>query len=108
MDIKTIVIAGLIGTLGGGLVSTVSNHFTEGKISKQLRERPPIAVIDFVKIIADKQSEEGVTAEQVEALVDGIHKTTLMLHESGYLILDASQIVAAPELLYLNEEEILK
>lgn len=108
MDIKTIVIASLIGTLGGGLISTALNHFTEGKMSKQLTERPPIAVIDFVQIIADKQSEEGVTPEDVEALVDGIHKTTLKLHESGYLILDASQIVAAPEFLYLNEEEILK
>lgn len=108
LDYKTIVIASIIGSFGGGIVSNVFNAELERKYDALLKERPPIALIDFASLIADKQLEEGVKAEDVSQMMDDIAKATLKLHEAGYLIMERNNVLGAPESLLIKKEEISK
>lgn len=108
MDIKTVTVSVVVSLVGAVAISLLMKSSIEQSFAEQIKERPPVAIIDFTKLVAEKQLEQGVTPEEVESLMDGISKTVVTLHESGYVIFDASTVVGAPEALYVSKEEIMK
>lgn len=104
MDIKTIVVAAVIGALGGAGASHLMMDSRHAELDERLLKSPPVVVVDFAKMAM--QYPEGATEEEVEALMVQTNDAVIRLREAGYLVLDAGAVVAAPGDVYLPEDLI--
>lgn len=76
-------------------------------IDEQLIHTPPVVVVDFVRLVDSYGADLGPAALEKRMLQTG--QKIEMLRQSGYLVLDAANIIAAPESLnipfdVLNED----
>ncbi|QQK62638.1 hypothetical protein FJD32_025035 (plasmid) [Shewanella sp. LC6] len=102
MDIKSIVIAAVLGAAGGvGGSYFVMNEQT-ASIHERLNQTPPVVVVDFAKVASAYPA--GASQEELEKLMVNTNNAILKLKDAGYLVLDASTVVGAPNDLYLPEE----
>lgn len=102
MDIKSIVIAATLGAAGGFASSYYFLSEQTAIIQDRLNQTPPVVVVDFAKVASSYPS--GASQEEIERLMVKTNNAILKLKDAGYLVLDASTIVAAPSDVYLPEE----
>lgn len=102
MDIKSIAIAAIIGAIGGAGISHFMAEQRQTNIDERFHKSPPVVVVDFAKMAM--QYPEGATQEEVEKLMVKTNDAVVRLREAGYMVLDASAVVAAPEDVYFPEE----
>jgi hypothetical protein len=104
MDIKSIVIAGILGAVGGTGASYLLMEKNQAALDDRLAHIPPVVVVDFAAMAMNYP--EGATPEEVDRLMMKTNEAVLKLHEAGYLVIDAGAVVAAPDDLYLPEDVI--
>jgi hypothetical protein len=102
MDIKSIAIAAALGVIGGAGISYLMLEARQTELDERLMKSPPIVVVDFAKMAM--KYPEGATQEQIEMLMVQTNDAVVRLREAGYIVLDASGVVAAPEDVYLPED----
>lgn len=69
------------------------------KLEEQMAYTPPVVVIDFVRLV----DSYGVDADpgQLEQRMMETRQQVEALRDAGYLVLDASNVIAAPAAMYL-------
>lgn len=60
-----------------------------------------IIVVDFAKIVSGYPA--GASIDEVELLMVRTNESILRLRDAGFLVIDSSAVLAAPEYLYLPE-----
>lgn len=102
MNIKAIVIATILGSAGGfGGSYFVLNKQISG-LKERLNQTPPVVVVDFAKVASAYPA--GASQAEVEELMVKTNDAILKLKNAGYLVLDASAVVGAPNDVYLPDE----
>lgn len=102
MNIKAIVIATILGSAGGFSGSYfVLNEQISG-LKERLNQTPPVVVVDFAKVASAYPA--GASQAEVEELMVKTNDAILKLKNAGYLVLDASAVVGAPNDVYLPDE----
>lgn len=90
---------------GAALLATVTvGYYTHSQVKgvqEQLAMTPPTVVVDFGTLVNSYGSAQGEALEQ--RMLETRNKV-LALKEAGYLVLDAANIVAAPDDIYLPAE----
>lgn len=104
MNIPTIIIAAVLGAVGGVTGSHLMLNHKVSALEAQVTQIPPLAVVDFAKIAMEYP--EGATTEEMEALMVKTNEAVIKLYEAGYMVLDAAAVVSAPDELYLPEDLI--
>ena len=93
----------LLSSMAGGLLGLVLSLWFLGSQLAELRGQqdlsPPIAIIDFVAIQKSYPSDAG--EEELERLMVRTNNNLFKLKEAGYLIIDASAVISAPDGLYV-------
>lgn len=77
------------------------SHFTKPSVD----EHSNIIVVDFTKIVS--AYPVGASIEEVEKLMVRTNESILRLKEAGYLVIDSSAVLAAPDYLFLPELDTL-
>lgn len=99
----------LSGLLGAAVVAAVSFFMLNSKVAElelELEHRPPIVVVDFVELA--KNYPSNVTDRETEQIMRNTHNTIAKLIQSGYVVLDKSEIIGAPTDIYIPSDLILK
>lgn len=68
---------------------------------EQVSAQPAVLVVDFMAI-AEKYPVDATDAE-VERQIHQVHNAIQKLADAGYVILDSSNVLKAPESAYLND-----
>lgn len=68
---------------------------------EQVNAQPAVLVVDFMAI-AEKYPVDATDAE-VERQIHQVHNAIQKLADAGYVILDSSNVLKAPESAYLND-----
>jgi hypothetical protein len=87
MNIKSILVAAILGAAGG----LVGSYWIVKEHQDHLSQSPPIIIVDLAKIASSSP----------EPLVANTHEAITKLKAAGYLVLDASAVIGAPDDLYL-------
>ncbi|AIJ10674.1 hypothetical protein ACW6AV_003441 [Edwardsiella piscicida] len=104
MDIKTILIASVLGSAGGLLGSNYIMDKQITAINDRLNQSPPIVIVDFAKLASSYPA--GASQEEVEQLMVKTNNAIVKLKDAGYLVLDSSSVVGAPRDVYLPDEAL--
>lgn len=104
MSLNGIVIATVMGALLGGGASWFATKHQITELQNRLSQTPPIVVVDFGKIALTYPS--GASPEQMDKLMVKTNNAVAKLKDAGYLILDSSSVLAAPNDVYLPTEVI--
>lgn len=102
MDIKSIAISVIAGVVGGVGASGVVADWRQLSIDEHFQKSPPVVVVDFAKI--SMQYPEAASSEEVEKLMTKTNNAVVRLRDAGYMVLDASAVVAAPDDVYFPED----
>lgn len=99
MSLKNLVISSVIGASIGiaGAYMLIKHEVSE--VQERLSLSPPVVIVDFPKLAL--QYPEGATVEEMDQLMIKTNSAILKLQNAGYLVLDSSAIVSAPEDVYL-------
>lgn len=102
MNIKSIAIAAILGAAGGfgGSYYVMSEQMAN--INQRLNQTPPVVVVDFAKVAS--AYPEGASQVEVEKLMVKTNDAIMKLKDAGYLVLDASSVIGAPNDVYLPED----
>lgn len=106
MDMKAVVLAAVLGALAGVAGSYFLMQQQLAPLHARLDHTPAVVVVDFAKVVASYP--EGAEESDLEQLMVNTNNAIVRLREAGYLVLDASSILAAPEDVYLPPELIAK
>lgn len=87
--------------LAGSAASIYSSYF-----SRSHDDNSKIIIVDFPKIISAYPA--GASVEEVERLMVRTNESIVRLRDAGYMVLDSSVVLAAPEYLYLPELDALE
>lgn len=71
------------------------NHFK----NPPAEDNSKIIVVDFAKVI--QSYPDGASAEEVEVLMVRTNESILRLRDAGFIVLDSSAVLAAPDYIYL-------
>lgn len=96
-------LSSLMGTVGGAVIGVWLVTGDISIIKDQLSETPPVVVVDFAKI--SMSYPQGATEKELEGYMVKTKRSIEKLKKAGYLVLDASNVLAAPEDVYLPVEE---
>lgn len=102
MEIKSILVAAVLGAIGGFGSSYYVMKTQIENIYARLEQTPPVVIVDFVKVASEYP--EGASQEEVEKLMLKTNNAIVKLKEAGYLVIDGSAIVSAPNDVYLPSE----
>ena len=72
-------------------------------VEARLAQTPPVVVIDFVSLV---DSYGNPTAEELDKRMIETRDAVAALRDAGYLVLDAANVVAAPEDLFITETSL--
>lgn len=99
MDLKAVALSAVLGAVGGvaGSVYYLGNQLND--YENKLSLTPPTMVVDFAQLAM--AYPEGASPEDVDALMVQTNNAVMKLKEAGYLVLDSSAVVVAPEDVYL-------
>lgn len=85
--------------VGGVLIACSAfllfNHFK----NPPAEDNSKIIVVDFAKVI--QSYPDGASAEEVEVLMVRTNESILRLRDAGFIVLDSSAVLAAPDYIYL-------
>lgn len=80
-------------------LSLIKTNALEAKLS----QIPPVVVVDFVSLV---DSYGDMAPQELEQRMIDARDAVSALRDAGYLVLDAANIVAAPEDLVLTDAEL--
>ena len=102
MDFKSITMASILGAIIGISGNYFVSYEQMKAINERLNQSPPLVVVDFVQIASSYP--EGASPEELEPLMVQTNEAILKLKGAGYLILDGSTVLGAPNDIYLPKE----
>lgn len=73
------------------------------KMEEQTAFTPPVVIIDFVRLVDSYGSD--VDSGDLEARMMQTREQVEALRDAGYLVLDANNVIAAPDALFLPVEK---
>lgn len=86
------------------LISSAASLYSN-YITNKADDNSKIIIVDFPKIISAYPA--GASVEEVERLMVRTNESIVRLRDAGYMVLDSSVVLAAPEYLYLPELDAL-
>lgn len=101
---KQTLMAGSIVVLVVALAASLVSLVKINTVEKKLVHTPPVVVIDFVSLV-DGYGDD-LTPSELEERMLKTRDSVSALRDAGYLVLDAANVVAAPEELLLTESEL--
>ena len=101
MDAKTVLTATICGAAIGITGSYYIQKQQNTDMLRRINQSPPIVVVDFLKIAS--RFPNGADSSDVEKLMSSTKDAITKLRNNGYLVLDASHIVSAPNDIYLPD-----
>lgn len=102
MNLKTIFIAAL---LGAALSFGVSYYFYGRHIpamQARLDQTPPVVIVDFARLVSSYPLD--ASQQELEKMMHKANSAIVKLKDAGYVVLDAGNIIGAPDDLYLPED----
>ena len=93
-----VVIASLSGLAGGGLIA---QYLLKAPLER-LNLVTPVFVLDRAKLI--QFLPPNASQEQMTQIVDSWKKQATKLSAAGYLVIDSTAVVAAPEDVYVRKD----
>jgi len=96
--IAMVVIALLSGLAGGGLIA---QYLLKAPLER-LNLVTPVFVLDRAKLI--QSLPPNASQEQMKQIVDSWKNQATKLSAAGYLVIDSTAVVAAPEDVYVGKD----
>ena len=87
------------------LISSAASLYN-AYITYKSDDHSKVIIVDFPKIISAYPA--GASVEEVERLMVRTNESIVRLRDAGYMVLDSSVVLAAPEYLYLPELDALE